>query len=328
MAVTIKEIAAKAEVSYQAVSAVLNGNLSKASAQKRERIFSIARELGYCPNAAARALASGKTKLIGFITQDIRFPFHADLSYQLHQEAEKRGYRILMMESNWDDRRTLDCFHSMLTYQVDGILMIGMPSAQAENDLIRREKLPVVLVDDPNPDFCSIRFNHLPGMRQAFELLLSRGVRGIGFAHDPVNRQKVGAYLECCREMGIMPCEYHYKYPTVGGDRQVVECGRRIAADASRPEGLIVAADYEAALIMATLEEDGIRTPRDISIISMDDTFICNMVRPRLTAIRLDRAGMAKSALDTMERLIGSPDLPAEHYSCDSLLVERESVKK
>jgi len=327
MAVTIKEIAAHAGISYQAVSAVLNGDLRRVSEAKREKIFTLAQELGYRPNAAARALVSGKTKLIGFITQDIRFPYHADLSYQIHQEAERRGYRILMMESNWDNQRTEECLRSMLNYQVDGILTIGLPLSECELELLNRNKVPIVLVDDRASRFAAVEFNYQPGMTAAFELLINSGHRTIALAHDPVNDIKLNAYLECCRKFEIEPQEFHYRYPTIGGDQQVLECGRQVTLAAKRPDALIVASDYDAALFIQAFAGQGIKVPDNISLISIDDTFICSITQPQLTSIRLDRTAMALAALDLLEDRIGNPDALPEHRKCDTVLMQRQSVK-
>ena len=99
MAATIKEVAKLAGVSYQAVSAVLNGNLGKVSDKTRERIYAAAERVDYRPNQMARTLVSGKSDLIGFVTQDIRSPFYADLTYEVQRQAEERGIRVIIMEA-------------------------------------------------------------------------------------------------------------------------------------------------------------------------------------------------------------------------------------
>ena len=184
MAVTIKEIAGKAGVSFQAVSAVLNGNTKVASAATREKILMIARELDYRPNAAARALSSGKTGLIGFITQDIRFPFYSDFSYQIQACAESYGYKVLMLESNWDNSRTLECLSAMLSYSIDGILMIGNVNDKEIYKLVADNKLPLVFIDGEETGFSGHGFDYRPGMRDALSRLVRAGCRRFALADD------------------------------------------------------------------------------------------------------------------------------------------------
>ena len=106
---TIKEVAKLAGVSYQAVSAVLNGNLSKASPATRERIFLAAAKLNYRPNRSARSLVSGRSGMVGIVVQDIRSPYFADLTWELQRTADRNDLQTILMQSDWTDARMLHC---------------------------------------------------------------------------------------------------------------------------------------------------------------------------------------------------------------------------
>ncbi len=326
MASTIKEIAAKAGVSYQAVSAVLNGNFAKASAETRERIFKAAKELDYHPNAAARSLSSGKTKLIGFITQDIRFPFYSDLSYQVHAAAERHGYRVLMAESNWDDKRTEECLNMLISYSVDGILFIGDLHDKTQYKKILKRKIPMVIVDGVQEGFPGLLFDYTRGMEDCFKTLLEKGIRSIALAHDPGYPRKLDPYKAACEKFGVDVQEFHYRYPTAGGDAQVIECGRKIARSKKRPDALIAGADYDAALIIQGLASEGVKVPADISIVSIDDTYICKLLNPALAAIKLDREEMAEKAVGRLDVQIKNPDAKADLTWISTAFTGRQSV--
>lgn len=327
MAVTIKEIAEQAGVCFQAVSAVLNGKAGVTSAKTRQKILQIAQDLNYHPNVAARALSSGKTKLIGLITQDIRFPFHADLSYQVQAAAERRGYKVLMLESNWDNNRTQECLNTMLSYSIDGILMIGNVTDKSIYQGIIKKKIPMVFIDGKEEGFSGHEFNYRPGMKAAFEHLIQAGIRRIAMADDAIWTRKKEMYIEIAAEFGITPQVFNYRYPTVGGEAQLIECGRQIARAENRPEALIIGADYDAALIIQGLAENGIKIPEDISLIAIDDTFMSRLSNPPLSAILLDREKTANLVVEKLEKKINNPDLPPEQMVVDTLFVDRSSIK-
>ncbi len=327
MAITIKEIAEQAGVCFQAVSAVLNGKAGVTSAATRQRILQIARDLDYRPNVAARALSSGKTKLIGMITQDIRFPFYADLSYQVQAAAEKLGYKVLMLESNWDNSRTQECLNTMLSYSIDGILLIGNVSDKSIYQWIIKRNIPLVFIDGKEEGFSGHEFNYRPGMKAAFERFIQAGCCRIAIADDAVWTAKREMYTQIAAELGIAPQTFNYRYPTVGGEEQVIACGREIARANPRPDAVIVGADYDAALIIHGLAECGLKIPDDISLVSIDDTFISRLANPPLSSIRLDREETAIRVMERLEKRINNPRLTPEQIIVDTVFIDRKSIK-
>ncbi len=325
MAGTIKEVAKLAGVSYQAVSAVLNGNLGKASPATRERIFAAADQLHYRPNRMARGLVSGRTGLIGFVTQDIRSPYYADLDYEIQTEADRRGLQLLMMNSNWDDEQTLRQLGRITTYAVDGLILLSNVLPAARKRGIVAPETPVVLIDNLPTSYSSLGFDYLPGMRAAFRFLTGTGHRRITFVHDPVDTPKSGAYFRLCGEFGLAPAELHYRYPTVGGEAPLVELGEQIGRG-PLPDALLIAADHDAALILQGLRRAGIRVPEELSILSIDDTLAGRITAPPLTTIRLDRARLARLTFDRLCSLLETPGTPPYHQSLPTELVVRHSV--
>lgn len=172
---TIKEVAAAAGVSYQAVSAVLNGKLGKASPATRERIYQAAARLNYRPNRLARGLVLGRSGMIGLVMQDIRSPYFADLTWELQNAAERAGFQVLTMVADWSESGTLRCLEKLSASGIDGIVLLGNVLPEAYRRRILPETFPLVLIDDDDSAADGIGFDYLPGMEEAFLHLLESG---------------------------------------------------------------------------------------------------------------------------------------------------------
>ncbi len=325
MAATIKEIAQLAGVSYQAVSATLNGT-GKTSPATRERIMGIARELNYRPNKIARSLVSGRSGMIGFVTQDIRAPYFAELSWEMQQAAERRGYRLLMMESNWNDQRTLDCLSQLSTYSVDGIIVIGDVLKRAFEQKLITPDFPLISVDDVDSGNNSVGFDYVTGIREAFAELTAAGINRIGFIHDPVNPAKFAAYRKICQEFNMPEWIEEYVSPTVAGEAAVIQRGREIGRAGNLPKAVLVASDYDALLLIQGLDEIGIRVPGDLKIIAMDDTLLSRVVLPPLPVIRLYRHEQSEIVLRRIDARIRRKEDPDGHLSIPTHFIQRNIV--
>lgn len=119
--ITMTEIARLTGVSQPTVSRVLNGNTS-VKPEVREKVLACAREHNFQPNAMARGLVGSGTKLIGVVLTDISNSFFADLEKYMEQAARKKGYSLILFNSDYDREKEKHCLDVMRRYRVDGLL--------------------------------------------------------------------------------------------------------------------------------------------------------------------------------------------------------------
>ena len=324
---TLKEVAKLAGVSYQAVSAVLNGHLSKASPATRERIFHAAANLNYRPNSSARALVSGRSGMIGIIVQDTRSPYFADLTWELQNAADQKGLQTILMQSDWTDRRMVDCICQLHAAGADGIVFLAGVSREALRRNGIPDEYPLIQIDDtPDTGYHNIAFDYLPGMDAAFRCFLKNGLRRLAFVHDPIQRIKYNAYCLCCRKYGIPLREFRYLSPTAAGEDAVISCAHEVAAAAQDLDALLVASDYDATLLLRGLAERGIHVPKDLSLIAIDDTLLSRIGSPPLTSILLDRHLLAEAAIRRLTARIAKTGDEDGTCFIPTSLVLRQSV--
>lgn len=324
---TLKEVAKLAGVSYQAVSAVLNGHLSKASPATRERIFHAAANLNYRPNRSARALVSGQSGMIGIIVQDTRSPYFADLTWELQNAADQKGLQTVLMHSDWTGKRMLDCICQLHAAGCDGIIFLGGVSLEA----LRKNGIPdsyplIQAFDVMDSCYNNVTFDYRTGMDAAFHNLIENGHRRLAFVHDPIKQMKYDAYCLCCRKYGIPLREFRYLSPTAAGEEAVISCAHEVAKAVGELDAVIVASDYDATLLLRGLAEQKIYVPQDLSMVAIDDTLLCRISTPPLTAIRLDRHLLAEKAIQRLTaRIARNKDEDGTCFIPTSLII-RQSV--
>ena len=121
--ITMTDIARLTGVSQPTVSRVLNGNQA-VNPQIRERVLACAKEHDFQPNIIAQSLVGSKTHLIGVVLTDISNSFFADLVKYLEQEARKKGYSLILFNSNYDPEQETQSLSVLQRYQVDGLIVV------------------------------------------------------------------------------------------------------------------------------------------------------------------------------------------------------------
>ena len=298
---TIKDIARQAGISFQAVSAVLNGNLSKTSEITRRRVFAAASELNYRPNRLARGLAGRKTGLVAFVAPDFNSPYYADLNQKLRDEADRHERQLMVFASRWDVEETCAKVAQAADYVVDGVLLVQNVALEIRKRGLLPAGTPMVVMSSdgapPGPEDFQIRFDYLPGMRQVFAMLLERGCRNIELVHCLSERPKLSAFRRVCAENGMEPRVR--QFPFCNNDDIVPVFARELASE-SLPDAFLASADYISVGMVREFAALGIRVPDDVSLVSIDDAMISQYITPALCTIRLDRSLVARTAFNML----------------------------
>src|SRR5918999_2118141 len=206
----IAEIARRANVSTATVSRTLNqsGPVKPTTARK---VWRAVTELNYYPNSHARALVSGRSRLIGLIVSDITNPFFPELIRAFQDLAAQKQYDLLLTSTNYDTSRMTTCLRRMLERKVDGVAMM---TSEMDMSLIRelsKRSLPIVFMDvgQIGPRMSHVSIDYGNGIRQAVEHAVDLGHRNIGFIAGPLDlhsaRTRRQAFLDGLRHYGLTP---------------------------------------------------------------------------------------------------------------------------
>jgi DNA-binding LacI/PurR family transcriptional regulator len=333
--VTIGDIARAAGVSRSTASYALSGKRS-ISAEVRQRVAEAARELGYTPNAGARALATAETMVIGLLAQ-----FHEDefapamLQYMLgvSDTARELGYDTLLV-TEADGARALRRITS--SRMVDGVVLLNVAQDDARLPLLRSAPQPGALVGLPGDcsgvDVFDLDFeaagrlmvDHMHRLQHRELILVSQPEHVVQRGGAYVWRLQ-NAVVQQARARGI---ELH----AVFGESRQPEVGRTLHAllDAHpTATGLLLNNEAAAAALPSVLHARGLETPRDLSVIGRySDEFARTFSLP-FTSIESAPDLLGEMAVRQLVRRIVTPQARDEPHVLRLLtpeLVDRGST--
>lgn len=322
---TRSDVARLAGVSTATVSYALNGNADKISRETAERVIEAARKLDYRPSTIARALKTGRTRMLGIVVPDITNPYFGELVQQLERIATENGHSVIINLSHGvaDIERTR--VDELYDRNVDAIFLAPAQS-DAELGALSRQGKRIVIFDktEPIPDVKCISTDFCRASYTATTHLLDHGRRHMVmlFGGD-VNQgdQRIQGWNRAHQEKGLPSGIVRRSYFTRDGAYQVVAPLLQ-APPEERPDAIFAASDMEAVGALLAVREAGLRVPEDIAIVSFDGTAETLYTWPQLTTIRQNTAEIARCAVNTALHPDTVPDvqlIPAElviRHSC------------
>jgi LacI family transcriptional regulator len=306
---TIKDIARKAGVSYATVSRALNGKYG-VKATTRERVLSIARRLGYRPNAIARGLVTRRTMTIGLIVPDITNPFFPEVARGVEDAAREAGYGVLLCNSNWQKVSERQYVTLLAGRRVEGIIIA--PISHADEPVGDRVPVtfPVVYVSStPRATARSyVVIDNVRGGLLATKHLLDAGRAPVAFigSRESSDDERFEGYRRALEEHG-MACEE--RFVRLGDMRQAsgYRLFREMFENGARPRSVFAENDLMALGCMQAARECGLRVPEDVAIIGFDDIPFASFPEVQLTTIRQPTYDMGRMAVDILLARFAQP---------------------
>ncbi len=327
--ITIKDIAKAANVSVATVSRALAGN-TRISAETRERINELCRQMHYTPNFNARSMVMRETKLIGVIISNARSPFMTEVSEAIEYRAQSLGYSMLLCNSRYDIDVEEQMYQLLLSRQVDGII-ISATSAESNARIQRHHSnVPIVFIGSAaaGADVCCVATDNVLGAELGTKYLLSLGHTDIAFLgrrfDSAVQALRAEGYERALRQKGLAPQFWDNPH-----NRNSIEHGRAIAHKMFQqghvPTAVFATTDIVALGVMQAAEEAGVRIPDDMSLLGFDDISYAGLPRIDLTTIHQPKQEIGTIAVDMLIDQIHNPAAPHTHRSLQPTLVERSS---
>jgi DNA-binding LacI/PurR family transcriptional regulator len=328
--VTIYDIAREAGVSPATVSRVLTNN-AKVSAGKREQVEEVIRRRQFRPNAVARGLSTS-TRILGLMTADIRNPYYASLAVECEKAAHERGYTVLLCNI-FNDKELEDAHLEKLCAQrVEAIIQIGCRVDDLVSDPAYVEHVNQVTRGIPfvvsgkleGADCFIVKIDHGESMKLVMDHLVSLGHRDIAFfggtQRVESTTEKLQQYSYFLGAHGLsLKGEYirEGNYARSGG----YDCMKRLLRCPRIPTAVIAVNDYSAIGAMEAVYEQGLSIPGDISIISFDNTFLCDSVQPKLTSVDYNYPEFGKLLVETAFMAVGKREVPKIQYIKPRLVI-------
>ena len=324
---TMSDVARKAGVSRSAVSLVLNqrGDEVGIAEATRQRILDAARELGYRPNALARSVALGQSRMIGYLVSDPRYEPYWNTIVGALSEVEQQGFtlKLLSVSRATLSERVRQCAELRLgglVVRVDGDKSLIFEEAN-------RAKIPVVAVDEgvPQPFGIRVASDDGPGIRSAVEHLTQLGHCKIGFissgfpqlhhtagdigtTREQLFRQEMAARgLELPE--GYVTQEAMSVYgpeaePTIHSASAQAATQALLSHPAGRPSAIVCWRDEAAMVAIRECRRQGLRVPEDISVVGFSDISAARLCDPPLSTVKMPWESIGRLAIQQLAQRI------------------------
>ncbi len=329
--VTSHDIARRARVSQSTVSRVLTGN-TKVGKEARERVIAAVRELGYRPNAMARAMRTSQTGNIGVVVSRLANPLYPELLQILGKSLNEAGFRMVVWNSDeLDEKAAMDAIHES---RVDGVIMTTATADSTPLYEALRLNAPVVLINrvvDGWP--CDqVSSDNLGGGRKVAEYLFRSGRRRIGLITGPddastIRDREVG-FRRRLEALGNPIDSMHCVAVDVFSYKTGFDAASRLLDLADYPDAIFCVNDVIALGARDAARARGIEVPADLWIVGYDDIEMASWHSFELTTIRQPLALMAETAIKLLlQRMRGIGD-GWQHVCLPNDLVIRSSTAR
>lgn len=322
------DVAARAGVSHQTVSRVLNDS-PLVRGETRERVLAAVADLGYRRNTAARALATNRSGRLGFVGANLAFHGPSMIAAATQEAAHAAGYELAIVGLADPDENALQAAVDRLLDQAVEALVIAVAHAPA----LRRARvldldIPVVLTQGVGADErLAAGIDQQAGAHAATAHLLDLGHTGVAHVSGPAPwieaAQREAGWRAAHAERGLGPG------PLLAGDWTPASgyaAGLRIGRDHG-VTAVLAGNDAMALGLLTGLHESGRRVPEDVSVVGFDDVPEAAYFWPPLTTVRQEFAALGRRAVAlAVEALAGGSDAATGAELVVPALVVRRST--
>lgn len=305
---TIKDIASVLNISAAAVSKALHDD-ARISEKTKKAVKQVAKNLNYQPNHLASALRSGKSKLVGVIVPRTNSNFFSSVIENIEEVLNKKGYNIIITQSNESFKKECDNIDTLLYTQVDGIIasMANETIDLEHYEKVKSKGIPLILFDrgenDLNVDYIGI--DDYNSSQIIVKHLVDEGCKRIahigGFKHTRIFNNRIRGYLDALKKYNL-PLDSELLLESSLTKKEGRQKMQQLLNLKNRPDAVYVAGDYAALGALQVLNENNINMPNEIALVGFGNEPFTEMVTPSITSVHQHNADIGKLAAETFLR--------------------------
>ena len=306
-AITLKDIAEKADVSLATASRVMSGR-GYASEVSKKNVIKVAKELGYKTNRLARSLKLRRTNTIGMMITDIVNPFYSYLADGVLECAKKCGYHVIVCATEEDPKLEREYLKVLMEERAAGI--IAVPTGR--NLKYWRETIDfgmkLVLVDREVfgiPDADVILVDNIQGAYDATSYLIGLGHRRIGIINGPISTTtgagRLKGYRKALEEAKIPVDKDLLEVVTFKGESGIT-AAKKLLSLKNSPTAIFATNNVLGEATLFVIRELGLKVRDDISLVIFDDVPWTSLTNPRITVVSQPTHSLGYLGLEMLDR--------------------------
>lgn len=334
--VSLKTIAEKCGVSTATVSKALNDQ-KDIGEETKERIKKAAEELGYFPNAAARALKTNRSYNIGVLFEEeagsgLTHEYFSGVLNGLKVQVEKQGYDITFINTCFENRR-MSYYEHCRYRNFEGVAIVCADFNDPDVIKLMNSDLPVVTIDYVHHNCTAVSSNNVRGMEDLVKYIYRQGHRKIAYIHGQegsyVTKDRLASFYRTAEELGLSIPDVYIRTANYLETKETEKQTRELLRLQEPPTCIIYPDDTALIGGRNAIVEMGLRIPEDISVAGYDGARMSQLLHPRLTTIRQNTELIGREAA---KRLIGMIEKPRttliERVVIEGDLIPGQSVGK
>ena len=337
MAVTIKDVAREAGVSFSTVSKVLN-NSPRISEATANRVREVMGRMDYTPNVRASNFKRRSTRSIAFLTAlqkgaAFNVPHMFEILCGAHSALALKGYSVALVDVSGDEKPgdTVKAVISAGGY--DGIIVHGSALNRDAATMLVQGSFPHVVLSKPGFEspVCWLDINNALAGDIAAHHLAEGGVRHVAFIggerEDNICKNRLEGARSRLDELGMTMREDHILY----ADSSIEEghaAASELLARKDRPDGVICNDNMITIGVLKAAREAGLKLPADLQVITFDDYPFSRIMDPSPTVVNVDVYDLGERAASQLIKNIRNPALRVQSYVTLPELIVRGTTRK
>lgn len=334
--VSLKTIAEKCGVSTATVSKALNDQ-KDISGETKERIRKVAEELGYFPNAAARALKTNRSYNLGVLFEEqagrgLTHEYFSMVLNSLKVQAEKLGYDVTFI-NNCLENRKMSYYEHCRYRNFDGVIIVCAKFEAPDVQELMNGKIPVVTIDHVHSNCTAVSSNNFRGIEKLVRYIYEQGHRRIAYIHgqenSQVTRDRIASFFATMKELGLEVPDEYVRSADYLEIEEAAKQTKELLHLKNPPTCILYPDDTSIIGGRNVIMECGLRIPEDISIAGYDGIRISELLYPQTTTIKQDAEQIGSEAAKRLIHLIEQPQTTLiERVVIEGTLIEGQSVAK
>ncbi|MGB0439182.1 MAG: LacI family DNA-binding transcriptional regulator [Paracoccaceae bacterium] len=331
MPATLKDVAALAGVSRSAVSRCFTEGASVAQ-DTRERIRAAADQLGYRPNVLASSLTTGRTKLIGLVSNNFHNPIFLQVFDLFTRRLQDHGLRPLLVNLS-DESNPTASMRMLQQYSVDAVIVISSTLPVSFAETFHTAGVPVVhafgrQADRPKVDMVGI--DNKEAGRIAAQALLDHGYRDVAMLAGPESatstQDRMQGFLACVQGVAgvTVTTSFAAAYSYDAGWSEM----QRLMADGPLAQAYFCGDDVLSIGVLSALQAAGLSVPQDVGLIGVNDMEMARWGNINLTTIRQPIPEVVEASVSMVCKILDHPDHRPKATVLPCTLIERGTLRR
>ncbi|RZK58803.1 MAG: LacI family transcriptional regulator [Pedobacter sp.] len=332
-ALSIKDIALKANVSITTVSFIINGKAKEKSISDAviKKVQQIIIDSGYKPNQIARSLRTGNSNIIGLIIEDISNSFFSRIARLIEDKAYKKGYKIIYSSTENSVEKAQELINLFKSRKVDAYIISPMKGIEEDIQILLNENKPVIFFDRNLPELNTnyVGANHFVASYQAIESFIKQGKKKIALVTTNIDVQQIIERFEGYKKALIdyaLPFdeELVLRIPFNQPEVDTIAAIEKLLKNKDI-DSILFATNYLAISGLRVLKQTGKKLDENFAVIGYDDHEAFELHTPSISTIQQPLEEIAETIIKLiLNQLSSKTKLPDQQIIIPAKLILRD----